>query len=116
MKGELNEILFKVSEALDVPVKFSDGSDMKVNPAFDVNAMISKFVGLLVFAGVDVPSAFAPSYMRVHADVDFWKRHFEALEVEAGKRAEASAGEGAAPAAEAPPAPPEKTEEPPAGG
>ena len=94
MNQRIDDILFKMSDVFHVPVQFLDGDDMKVNPAFDVNAMVSKFVGLMVYGGVDVPSAFAPSYMRVHADVDFWKRHFEELKNKAEESAKPEAPQG----------------------
>jgi hypothetical protein len=76
-EGKINEILFKISELLDVPTQFVNGDDQKVHPSFDVDGISSKLIGLLVFAGVNVSPQFAPTYHRVHADVDYWKRRFE---------------------------------------
>lgn len=56
---------------LDAPV---DGG--KAKPAFDINGAISKLVALSVYCGMNVPNSFAPSYNRVHADVEYWKKRF----------------------------------------
>lgn len=48
---------------------------------YDINAVVSKFIGLLVYSGLNVPTqVFTPPYNRVHADVEYWKNKFLAEE------------------------------------
>ena len=64
---------------LDVEIKLRLGNEgEKVDPSFDVNAMISKFLALLVYSNQNVPvGAFMPAYNRVHADIEYWKQKYE---------------------------------------
>lgn len=67
-----------ISEVLDVEfLLVKDESTQRIEPNFDVNAMLSKFVALMVYCGFSVPSTIAPAYNRVNADIDYWKRHFD---------------------------------------
>lgn len=78
-RDEVIQIFAVISQMLDVEVKVSAGEEgQKVEPAFDVNSIVSKFAALLVFSGHTVPpGAFLPPYNRVHADVEYWKKKFE---------------------------------------
>lgn len=79
VEERIDSVFMKISEALDVPVEFASHQEtQKVKPHFDINAMVSKMTALLVYCGLNVPlSSVAPTYNRVHADVEYWKRKFE---------------------------------------
>ena len=44
---------------------------------YDVNAVISKQLALFVYCGWNV-QPLGPAYNRIHADIDWWKKQFEA--------------------------------------
>ncbi len=79
-----DEILTKLSDMFQVPIEFQQIKEDhgRVIPAYDINAIISKMIGLFVYSGLVVPINFAPAYNRVHADVEWWKKVFEKLETE----------------------------------
>jgi hypothetical protein len=94
MESEMNEtqkqidkILSTLSDLLQVPIEFRQTIEDqgRVLPAYDVNAILSKQIALFVYTGLSVPSSFAPAYNRVHADVEWWKQHFEKIEPEKAK-------------------------------
>lgn len=79
-QDEIIQIFSVISQMLDVEIKVgppvTEGE--RVEPAFDVNAMVSKFLALLVYSNQNVPvGAFMPPYNRVHADIEYWKQKFE---------------------------------------
>lgn len=81
-KEKIDGILTSMSDLMGVKIEFvQDGEDQgKVIPAFDINAILSKMVGLCVFSGLSVPSSFAPTYNRVNADIEWWKKTMAELE------------------------------------
>lgn len=78
----IHSILRKISDALDVPVDLlpmDGGPEGKVMPYFDINGMKSKLEALMVYVGMNAQPV-SPPYMRVHADVEYWKKKFAAIE------------------------------------
>lgn len=73
-----DKIFEGISKLLDVEIVFlnTEENQNRLVPAFDVNAVISKFIALCVYRSMNVPSTFAPPYNRVHADVEYWKNKF----------------------------------------
>ena len=75
---ELTERLTQLSKHLDTEITLIQDDSGKVNPHFDVNSCISKFIALLVYAGLNVPTqAMTPPYNRVNADIRYWEKKFE---------------------------------------
>ena len=75
---KVEEILFKVSDALGVKIELKDEEEGKrLSPVFDSQAIVSKFMALMVYCGWNTPVFFAPPYNRVHADVEWWKSQLE---------------------------------------
>lgn len=72
-------IFIEICRQLDVTVRFEADPDdgQKASPVIDVAAMLSKMIALMVYNGWNVPAHCNPSYTRVHADVEYWKRQFE---------------------------------------
>ena len=68
--------MLQLSKIMEVEVKFNQDKEggEKVEPVFDASAIISKMLALFVFCGANIPSTFAPSYNRVHADVEYWSK------------------------------------------
>lgn len=79
---KIDEVLREISELLDVKIEFHPLKEDqgRVVPSYDVNGIISKLVALMIFSGLNVPSSFAPSYNRVHADIEWWKIKMSELE------------------------------------
>ena len=72
-------IMIAVSQALDTEVKFQEPSEgLEIQPGFDVEGILSKMMALLIYSGLFVPANFQPPYNRVHADIEYWKKRFEA--------------------------------------
>lgn len=76
-KEKIEDIMKRVSDMMDVKFELVSVEDNRLEPMFDVDAIVSKFMALLVYSGLNVPSSFAPPYNRVHADIEFWKKRFE---------------------------------------
>lgn len=76
---QVKEIMTKMSDLMGVEITFvQDTQDQgRVIPAYDVNGIFSKMIALCVYSSLNVPSTFAPPYNRVHADIEWWKKHFE---------------------------------------
>ena len=88
---KIEEIFLALSEALRTKVEFASGGEgQPIKPYFDINALISKIVALMVYSGMTVPSSFAPAFNRVHADVEFWKKEFEKNKESAPKKEESN--------------------------
>ena len=76
----ISEKLVVISEALEVEVKFSadEKDENRVAPAFNMSAMASKWLALLVYSGINIQTnLLSPAYNCVHADVEFWKKYME---------------------------------------
>ena len=96
MDGFIDEKMRKLSDAMEVEIKFAqDEKDAGlVHPVYDANAIISKMIALFVYSGMNVPVTFAPSYNNVHASIELWKRRAaEADELSAPKPDEKPASE-----------------------
>lgn len=91
---KIHVILTQLSELMGVEVKIVDDpkEQGKAVPAHNIDAIISKMMALFVFCGFNVPSSFAPAYNRVHADVEWWKQHFEAKPETPGSETEKGEG------------------------
>ena len=77
-EDELHKRLGQISKILDIEVTMiASGEDQKVVPHYNVDATFSKYLALLIYAGLTVPVGFAPHYNRVHADIEYWKKKFE---------------------------------------
>ena len=83
-KTRIDEILHSISDLLGVPVDYHplQEDQGRVIPSYNVNAIISKFIALMVFNGLTVPTSFPPTYNCVHADIEWWKQQVEKLESE----------------------------------
>lgn len=92
----IQDKLVSISDALEVPVNFvaEEGSSNQVKPAFNPDDMISKFVALFVYAGVNMPSTMLPGYNRVHADVEFWIAKLKELSSNSEPKTETDGGAG----------------------
>lgn len=78
---KIHAILTAVSYALDVQVELiAEGTDGKLMPYFNINAMNSKLAALMVYVGANVQPV-SPAYNSVHADVEYWKKKFETVVV-----------------------------------
>lgn len=78
---KIEDILTTISRVLDTEVVLTAGDDQKLTPHFDVNGFISKMIALFVYAHLIVPTqAFMPSYNQVNADIEYWKKKFEAVQ------------------------------------
>lgn len=75
---EIERIFSGISELLGVEIEMRANEGEKLKPHFNLDAIISKFLALMTYCGWNVPSAgILPSYNRVHADVEFWRKKFE---------------------------------------
>ena len=78
---KIDNILKSLSQLMGSPIEYRllQEDQGRVLPVYDVNGIISKMVALLVYSGLSVPSTFGPPYNRVHADIEWWKKFFEAV-------------------------------------
>lgn len=92
-KKRIDEILHALSDATGIAIEYRplEEDQGRVVPIYDVNAILSKIVALMVFSGHPFPATFAPSYNRVHADIEWWKQEMAQLEAEPEKTASADA-------------------------
>ena len=104
--------LFEIARNLECKIDFSDDAQNKVSPVFSLDEMLSKLIGLLVYCGASVPIHSFPPYQRVHADVEFWKKHLIEPAPEEQKPEAPALDPPCDPAAE-PPADAQKETEPP---
>ena len=77
MTSEIESKFTVIFEAMDVPVLLVNGDNNKLQRTFNMNAVLSKFVALMVYSGLEVSTNISPSYTRINADIDYWKRNFE---------------------------------------
>ena len=77
MEKLIEDKLSELSKVLEVPVDLTEDkeNENKLRPSYNMPALIAKLYALFVFAGWPVPAAL-PSYVGVHADIEFWKKHF----------------------------------------
>lgn len=75
-KDFIEKKLMELSVITGTEIKFSEdaANENKIVPAYNINEIISKILGLFVYQGINVPHSFAPSYNNVHACIEFWKR------------------------------------------
>ena len=78
MEKSTEDILVKICDLMEAEVQLvaDENNEGKVTPHLDINGAISKLMALLVYCGMNVPVDFGPSYNRVHADVEYWKKRF----------------------------------------
>lgn len=77
-EDKIQEIFSVICDITESQVRLGQlGEGEKVKPEFDINGTISKLVALTVYCGMNVPTSFAPSYNRVHADIEYWKQRFK---------------------------------------
>ena len=75
---QIQQIFSILCDITGSEIKLSAAADGgKVQPAFDINGVISKIVALSVYCGMNTPNSFGPSYNRVHADIEYWKKIFQ---------------------------------------
>lgn len=77
MEKLIEEKLSAISKILEVDIELTEDkeNENKLRPSYNMPAMISKLYALFVYAGWPV-GAGIPSYNGVHADIEFWKKHF----------------------------------------
>lgn len=77
MEKLIEEKLSALSKILEVSVELTEDkeNENKLRPSYNMPAIMAKFYALFVYAGWPVP-AILPPFSGVHADIEFWKKHF----------------------------------------
>lgn len=77
MEKLIEEKLSALSKVLEVEIELTEDkeNENKLRPSYNMPAITAKLYALFVFAGWPV-SAALPPYTGVHADIEFWKKHF----------------------------------------
>jgi hypothetical protein len=85
MEKLIEDKLSALSKILEVDVELTNDKDNenKLRPSYNMPAMISKLYSIFVYAGWPV-SAALPPYTGVHADIEFWKKHFAEKAIASG--------------------------------
>lgn len=77
MEKLIEDKLSNLSKLLEVNIELTkdEASENKLRPSYNMPAITSKMYALFVYAGWPV-SAVPPPFSGVHADIEFWKKHF----------------------------------------